>query len=366
MTRRRRIVAVVALVFALLGIAAGVSCLLLDRGGRAAAETPEEYRYKPLGIVSAHIALLEKPDAKRVFAADGVDDEMKGYFSHAGLKCIGAADEGRADIVFASGRGADWKRLAQRMTENGVAAWRLDVRNMSAGDFRALIERFPCEDFRLWMPGEHDWMLVGRAKARRIKLSAMLDMFSREGAFEDLAKAECGSLADLFASYVGRREDVMPAFEAGDMKAKVRPEFFVARTPPPMDWIVPGDLDDDIYRSVTGEMRSRQNVRRSIVEGGMLAMENGRIDDAIAKWADAMLVNPHDSMLLDRLYRLAVNAVAFERVGNLKGAAKCYETMVSVRPKDTAAMLKYAACMRALGHKEIAEIAEKRAKELMK
>ena len=62
MTRRRRIVAVVALVFALLGIAAGVSCLLLDRGGRAAAETPEEYRYKPLGIVSAHIALLEKPE----------------------------------------------------------------------------------------------------------------------------------------------------------------------------------------------------------------------------------------------------------------------------------------------------------------
>ena len=71
-------------------------------------------------------------------------------------------------------------------------------------------------------------------------------------------------------------------------------------------------------------------------------------------------------LCVDRLYRLAVNAHAFERVGNLKGAAKCYETMVSVRPRDSAAMLRYAKCMRQLGENDIADIAEKRAEELMK
>lgn len=356
---------IVAAAFVAAAAAAGVAAWLLFRGNAPRQESAPEYRYKPLGIVAAHIAMLEKPDAKRVYAAEGVDDDLKGYFEHAGLKCLGGAGEGRFDIVFASGEEADWTKLSERMSENGVAAWWIDVRNLKAGEFKSLIERFPCADFHLWMPGESDWLLTGRKTSRRLKLGAMLDMFSREGAFEDLAKAECDTLADLFASYVGRREDVMPAFD-GDLKAQVRPEHFISRTPPPLDWIVPGDIDEDIYKSVTGEMRSRQNVRRSIVEGNMLAMENGKIDEAIAKWADAMLVNPHDTMLLDRLYRLAVNAVAFERVGNLKGAAKCYETMVSIRPRDAAAMMKYAACMRSLGQKEIAEIAEKRAKEMMK
>lgn len=363
MKRRGKIVAVAAL--AALALAGVGAWLALRGGGGGRREVPAEYRYKPLGIVAAHISMLEKPDAKRVYADAGVDAEIRGYFANAGLKCADADAEGRFDIVFASGRDADWSRLASRLSENGVAAWRFDVTDLPAEDFKAMIGRFPCPEFHLWIVAEQDWMLVGRTTPRRLKLSAMLDLFTREGAFADLAKAGCDSLADLFACYVGRREDVMPAF-AGDLKATVRPECFVARTPPPLDWIVPGDMDEDIYRSVTGEMRGRQNVRRSIVEGNILARVDGKIEDAIAKWADAMLVNPHDPMLLDRLYRLAVNAAAFERVGNLRGAAKCYETMVSVRPRDAAALLKYAACMKAVGQKEISEIAEKRAKELMK
>ena len=111
------------------------------------------------------------------------------------------------------------------------------------------------------------------------------------------------------------------------------------------------------------EIRSMQVVRRVVVEGNMLSRQ-GKPEDAVDKWAAAVLRNPHDSMLLDRLYRLAVNAAAFEKVGNIAGAAKCYETMVSVRPTDIAALERYARCLRQLGRKDIADALELRALEL--
>ena len=361
--KRKRMFAVAAIAAA---VAAASAWFFISRRGGAPTAYPDEYRYKALDVLAVHLSLQEKPDARSVYIEDGAGRDYGRYFEHAGLNCASNAAEGRFGLVFAVGGDRhDWKRLRSRTLDNGAMAWFFDVRSLPAAKFRKMLEEFPCEQAHLWMPGENEWLLTGRVGRHALKLDSMLDLFSPDGAVEDLAEAECTSFPELFASYVGTREEVLPAFQ-GDMNAAVRPEVFISKEVPALDWIARGDTDDDIYASVMQEIRSMQVVRRLVVQGNMLAQDAEKFGEAIDKWSAAMLRNPHDPMLLDRLYRLAVNAHAFERVGNLKGAAKCYETMVSVRPRDSAAMLRYAKCMRQLGENDIADIAEKRAEELMK
>ena len=326
----------------------------------------EEYRYRSLDVITVHLALQEKPDVRKVYLADAAAEIYRPYFEHAGLSCASNGTDGVYGLVFVGGKGPhDWRALAAKTSEQGAMAWAIDVRGMSAAVFRKALSDFPCEATHVWMPGENDWLLTGRMKPCQLKFDILLDLFSPEGATADLVEAECESLPELFASYVGTREEVMPAFQ-GDLSAPVRAECFITKDIPSLGWIVAGATEDDIWQSAQREIRSMQVIRRMIVEGNMLAVQNGKIDDAIDKWAAAMLRNPHDIMLLDRLYRLAVNGRAFEKLGNLKGAAKCYETMISVRPRDAATMRRYAECMRMLGQKEIAAAAEKKAKELQK
>jgi len=346
--------------------AAAAAWYFISQRGDAANAYPDEYRYKALDVLAVHLSLQEKPDARSVYIEDAADRSYGLYFEHAGLNCASNAAEGRFGLVFAAGAGPhDWKRLKSKTLDNGAMAWFFDVRSLSAAKFRKMLEDFPCDQAHLWMPGENEWLLTGRLGRHVLKLDTMLDLFSPDGAMEDLASAECTSFPELFSNYVGTREDVLPAFQ-GDMSAVVRPEVFISKDIPSLDWIVKGGADDDIYASVMQEIRSMQVVRRLVVQGNMLAQDSEKFGEAIDKWSTAMLRNPHDTMLLDRLYRLAVNAHAFERVGNLKGAAKCYETMVSIRPRDSAALMRYSECMRQIGHKDIAEVAEKRARELMK
>lgn len=324
-----------------------------------------EYRYSAIDVVAAHVALLEKPGARTALVVGERASSVAGSLAAAGVACdAGSADRGSYSLVFATGRsGADWKRLSESAIDGGALAWLFDVRGLSARRLRAMMEDFPCEDAHLWMIGEDDWMLTGRTVPCRIRLDAMLEMFAAGSSMEELAAASCDSLPELFAGYAGARADVMPAFESGDIDADVRPEFFLTKEIPEIRWIDAGGADGDIGAGVMREIRSMQVVRRLVVSGNMLAVE-GKPEEAVDRWAAAMLRNPHDTMLLDRLYRLAVNASAFEKVGNVVAAAKCYETMASVRPNDIAALRRYAACMRRLGQAEIADAAERRASEL--
>ena len=74
--------------------------------------------------------------------------------------------------------------------------------------------------------------------------------------------------------------------------------------------------------------------------------------------------NPHDTMLLDRLYVMAVNARAFKQVGNIAAAAQCYEAMVAVRPTDIQVVEEYAGCLAMLGKKDLAARVMEKAKEM--
>ena len=361
----RRVLVCVALLLVVAGCG--------NDGGDDAKKTkaePEESSFRPVKITTACIAAIEKPTATRVLLVDDKAETFRPFLSSFGVICVSneeAAAESKFDIVFLAGT-ADSEKLSAalgRTGETGVLAWRLAVKDMSAADFKTAVESFPCEAAHLWMPSAEEWVFVGRRSHRKLKLDAMMDVFSREVAFEALAEAKATALSDVFASYVGNLDGLSGAFASTNLSVVVRPEFFVTKDIPPLDWVTRGDVDEDIYKATLAEIRSMQVVRRLVIEGDLLAAE-GKADDATEVWARAMLRNPRDPMLLDRLDKLSRNAEALLAVGNVAAAAKCYETMVVINPTDASAVLKYGMSLRRLGKKEMSDQVLKRAGELRK
>ncbi|MBE6381501.1 MAG: hypothetical protein E7049_00620 [Lentisphaerae bacterium] len=362
MTKKRKIFWWLAAALALAVVAFAVYWLRPRKP--AFAFDPAEHRYAAVNVVASYIAMLEKPDAKTALMSDKGSELLRPYFEHAGIECSAPDTKGEFDIVVVTASAPrDWKSLLAAAGSDGALMWLMDVRETTIAAFRGRIAAFPCPDAHFWMPGETDWVLSGRVKKSEVRLADMLELFARDGAFMDLANASCDTLSDVFASFAGYRATVEPAF-VGNLEAKVRPEFFVTQDVPDIPWIVSDEeVDEDIVAQNARESRSKQIVRRTVIEGNMLSRE-GKIDAAIGKWAGAYLHNPHDTMLLDRIYRLAVNARTFQKVGNIKAAANCYDTMIGIRPTDAAAMSEYGECMRLLGEKELSEKAFQRAKEL--
>ena len=240
---------------------------------------------------------------------------------------------------------------------NAVTTKVVDVRGFSAADFRRELAGFPGAEVHVWMPGRQHWLLVGRADTNRVSLAAAMDVL----AFD----AGCTSLPELFANYVGRREDVMPAFKS-DLRGEVVPEWFMTREIPSVDWLDTAGVDDDILRETRAEMRSMQVVRRVALEGDMLAAaakDKAGEEKAAAAWARAALRNPNDLFVLERLDRLSRNAQGFLSVGKLLPAMKCYETMVLVKP-DSRNVHNFGICLKRLGKLDLAEKVLKRAEDL--
>jgi len=117
-------------------------------------------------------------------------------------------------------------------------------------------------------------------------------------------------------------------------------------------------VDADINDMIGQQFHSLQFDRRTVLEGNILARDHSRLPEAFDKWAAALRSNPHDTMLLGRLYSLAVNAATFMNVGNVKAAAHCYEAMIAIRPTDAAAIEEYGKCQLMLGDRKVAEQAK--------
>ena len=336
---------------------------------KSAAKEPEERTFRPVKITAACIAAVECPTAAKALLADEKAEGFRTFLEPFGISCVSNSEASAApfDVVFVAGR-ADAQTLKGalgRTAEKGVLVWRLDVKDMPAEDFRKCVESFPCPEAHFWMQSADEWTIVGRRAQAKLPMDAMMDVFTRDGAFEMLAEAKATALSDVFASYVGKVSDISDAFGEGDLTATVRPEFFITKDVPALDWVEQGEVDEDIYRETLAEMRSMQVVRRLVIQGDLTA-EKGEADEATEIWARAFMRNPRDPMLLDRLDRLYRNAGALLRVGNVAAAAKCFETMVVVNPTDSSAVMNYGMCLRRLGEKEMANQVFERARKLMK
>ena len=369
MTAKRRIAAAAAALLAI-AVAACVAAFFLGGGKRPAAKR-DPFAFDALRTHALAAALIEKPDSDMVRAVASLGGELRQRCERIGFEFTLDGDDGVSDVFFITGDEfgrdgrLDFRRFEKQLSDDGELAVLLDVKGMTASRFKAILENIPLPDVRLWMLSEREWLVTARRAGAQRFYSDVIDVFAFGPAFELFLDGYIEAPWEVFASYAGRRDDIMAAFK-GDLSAEVKPEYFVSKDVAPVDWMLPGGTDADIFAKSMREARSVQIVRRGIIEGNMLSRVEGESENAISKWAAGALANPRDSMLLDRLYTLAVNARAFAEVGNLRGAAKCYETMISVRPNDVSALRQYAKTAARLGMLEISRAASRRAAELEK
>lgn len=330
-----------------------------------------EYVYEPVRAASVYVTLVEKPDAARVLLLGDGAKALTNYFTHAGAEAFVKSDGGRYDaLVIDCGEmtKASCAKACSLVKDDGVVTWLMDVKDMPMARFKSLLQAFDLPEVHLWMPGSDRWLLTGHKTACQVSLSSQLELFARESIQDDLVAAKCANLADVYASYVGTREDVMPAFEGAKEDVPVRPAFFLSKKIGPIGWLVAGDdVDEDIRKSVFADVHDRQVVRRLVVGGDLMSE---RVRDrkgektVTGQWAKANLRNPNDLMLLERLDRLGRNARGFLEVNKVLQAMKCYETMVIVRPNDAAAVHNFGMCLKRVGKIDMAEKILERARTL--
>ena len=235
----------------------------------------------------------------------------------------------------------------------------VDVDGMSAADFRRELEAFAGKDVHVWMPGEKDWLLIGNLSTNPVPLAKAMEEFA--------ADPKCmTSVAEVFASYAGAREDILPAFKR-KLEGEVVPEWFVTEKIPEIDWLDTSGVDEDILKATLSEIRSAQVMRRELLKGNMLAAKatDKKGEEAATEvWAKVALRNPNDPMLLERIERLNRNAKGFLEVGKVLQAMKCYETIVLIRPNDAAAVHNFGTCLMKIGKRDMAEKVLARAKKL--
>ena len=234
-----------------------------------------------------------------------------------------------------------------------------DARGKTAADFRRALKDLPGHSRHVWMPSADRWFIVGHLTTNGVPLAK---------AMEDFAAMESArySLSELFASYVGTVEEVMPAFSSG-LRGELLPEWFVAKDIPEIDWLDVSGIDPDIRGRVHGEIRSMQLVRRELLKGNMAAREakDRKGEQAACEiWARCALRSPNDSMLLERIERLDRNARGFLAVGKLLQAMKCFETIILIQPRNAAAVHNFGMCLKKLGKTEMADQVLRRAEIL--
>jgi len=245
---------------------------------------------------------------------------------------------------------------------NGLEVLKIDARKLDCNAFFKALADVP-DSALLWMPGEFDWLVVWFADGHRFAFAEFLDRYAALENAAALAKAGCDSVPAVFASYVGEISDVRPAFATLPPDTKVAPELFVTKTLPTLANFDFGDMDDDVVEKLKDEVRSRQNVRRVILEG-CIHSRKGEKESAVAAWARAAKRHPDDTMLIERLEHLRTNGEVFYKLGKAAMAAQCYDVMAQIRPNDPVPVFNYGVCAQRLGHADLAEAAFARARKL--
>jgi tetratricopeptide (TPR) repeat protein len=334
------------------------------------SKNKEQSEYKKLSRrVQSHIvyvSLLQNPEAKTVYLKGDFAKQFHEIFNMAGVAVETNSNvNGKFDIVVASepesGGAADY------LSDKGVLSIFYDIKKEMMSDFREKIVKYPlAADFsRLWILDESDWMITGSKAASTVSASSIFDLFMNETAFEVIASAGISSPGDLFANYAGALKEIYGAFDTGGLDAAVRPEFFLTKQIPEIKWIDFGTIDYDIAEDFSRRIRTVQVIRRLSVEGSILSLQ-GKMDKAIDAWSRAYTRNPGDVFLLERMEVLAKNAKVFEQVGNLKGAAKCLETLISINPQDVYSLKEYSRITMRLGMKDISKLTLSRVEKLEK
>ncbi|MGN0847772.1 MAG: tetratricopeptide repeat protein, partial [Kiritimatiellia bacterium] len=341
------------------------------------------YRFRGARLLVSLIPLFEMPSAK-TFRVEG--EEAAFYappLSEAGLR--EQAKGAPADIVLvAPGPDweagadtpavADWRRIAEGLSRDGVAALHLDARLLSRARLKRILADFRVvfTHYRLWCTGRHRYVLTSGGT---VLADEALELFAAEKPAAAFVAADAISPAEVFACYLGTDFEVEPGLLDAPAFGRARAVWSapkLAFAPPPTnhlaevraaaitpldvpfpDWFARGTVDGEIYSLLTNGVMRAQVARREILMG-FDAADRGAATNALDHWAAAAKINPRDPLLRGLADSLDLEGRRFLRIGNVNAAIHCYENRLLIRPQDVAAVHNFGVCLKKSGHLDMA------------
>jgi len=343
------------------------------------------FRFRETRLLTSLVPLFEMPAAR---TARVLGEEAWLYskpLAEAGLKLLDDGDAAPADILLVAPRpdwlagagmpsAADWRRLREGLSKDGVAALRLDARLLSRARLKGVLadfrEVFP--GYRLWCTGRNDYVL---ASGGRVLLDEVLELFDNPKAYGAFASAGAVSPVHVLACYVGGDGEVWPGLDALPAFGHLRASWTAPRlafAPPPTNhlaavraanlvpfyvpgtpWLLRGAADAGVYAMVTNGTRNVQVARREILVGFDDAAR-GASTNALDHWSAAAKLNPNDPLLRGLADSLDLEGRRYLRIGNAGGALRCYENRLLIRPDDVAAVHNFGVCLKKSGRFDLA------------
>jgi len=371
-------------------LSAYVPLLIRPEGGRVLLAGAEAGLYAPF-FARAGVDDLAYCGAERrmVQLAVEQDAELCGEASCRMESLQRGSFGGQYDIVFlapepAYTRGSAaffsrqaFRRVSGALRKNGVAALHLDARGLSLQAFASVVGAmrsvFPC--MQLWSTGINDWVLVGSHTPITVNGGAVLRLFERDQVFKDFARAGKLSIADAVAGRVCDERGIDQWLEGSGSRLPVwrisweapRSVFEsqaqgvlpgVLETVRQFDlrsWFVAGDLDADVYEALAGRIIRNVSARMAAVIA-VANMAVQRSEDAMRNAREAAGINRQDALLVQLSETLELEARRRIKIGDYKGAVRCYENLLSFSEGSPQAHYGMGYCMRAEGDMQSAYI----------
>ncbi|MDD2597787.1 MAG: hypothetical protein PHO37_00985 [Kiritimatiellae bacterium] len=361
-------------------LSAYVPLLIRPEGGRVLLAGAEAGLYAPFllragvadlsycGADSAVVQWFVQKDAEVCGDAScGLEDLKRGSFS------------GHYDFIYLTPepvymRGAAayfsqraFNRVSEALRPDGIAALHLDARGLSLAAFASVVGNmrsvFPY--MQIWSTGAHDWVLVGSHTLITADAGAVVQMFEREQVFKDFTRAGKLSIADALVSMVcdergvdqwleGRRSapvwQLSWASPAAVFNSQAQPVLpGVLETARQLDlkrWFLRGVLEADIYESLTSRVARNVSARMSAVIA-VTQMSMQLSGDAMRNARAAASVNQQDALLVQLSESLELEARRRIKIGDYKGAIRCYENLLSFSEGSPQAHYGMGYCLRA-------------------
>ena len=262
-------------------------------------------------------------------------------------------------------------RCRKALAAEGVVALHLDGRVLSAGRFAAIARDFMAvfPHVQVWSTGACDWVLVGAVAEIKAPADRMLVLFEKKPVFRDFLRAGGVALPEALACMLcdgkGLAKWLSEAKAEGPLAAAWRAPLQAAAkvrsSLQPCDlepcrqwkgkWVLPGELDVDVYVALLDKVGRTLGARAAAVQA-LAAASKGKGDASLESARAASRISPRDALLVQFAESVELEGRRRIKIGDLKGALKCYENLLSFSAGTARSHYGMGFCLRGNGDNE--------------